>query len=142
MARFLRFLDKRGRHAVSERKQNYLLRGFQFIGRLAPEFPKLLDQTLDDIGILYRTGSTLGQHGGRQHDGDDQPRLTAVTSKMDGDLHFLCDGRVTSTESHAELHMHGVHFKKTGNTMVIWMDMHKDGEVTFETRYTLVRSGD
>jgi hypothetical protein len=69
-----------------------------------------------------------------------QPRLTAVTSEVDGDLHFLCDGNVGTADSHADLHMHGVHFKRTGESMVIWMDMLKDGEIAFETRYTLRRA--
>lgn len=47
-----------------------------------------------------------------------QPRLTAVKSKAEGDLHFLCDGDVGSAESHAELHMHGVHFQKKGRRPV------------------------
>jgi hypothetical protein len=68
-----------------------------------------------------------------------QPRLTAVSSQADGDLHFLCNGDVGNTQSHDELHMHGVHFKKHVDTMTIWMDMFKDGEVAFETSYTIIR---
>lgn len=71
-----------------------------------------------------------------------QPRLTAVVSSVDGDLHFLCDGAVTSAASHGDLHMHGVHFKKTAEGVVIWMDMHRDGDFAFETRYSLVRAAD
>ena len=72
-----------------------------------------------------------------------QPRLTAVniTSEAEGDLHFVCDGDVTSTASHAELHMHGVHFKDNGDSLSIWMDMVKNGEVAFQASYELVRSG-
>ncbi|MFT5422279.1 MAG: hypothetical protein ACI89L_000036 [Phycisphaerales bacterium] len=69
-----------------------------------------------------------------------QPRLLAVDSQADGDLHFDCDGDVGSAESHNELHMHGVHFKKQGDSVRIWMDMVKDGEIAFETSYTLVRA--
>jgi hypothetical protein len=36
--------------------------------------------------------------------------------------------------------MHGVHFKRAGESMVIWMDMLKDGEIAFGTRYTLRRA--
>jgi hypothetical protein len=39
-----------------------------------------------------------------------QPRLTAVATEAEGELHFVCNGHVGNTESHAELHMHGVHF--------------------------------
>ena len=46
-----------------------------------------------------------------------QPYLTAVNSETDGDLHFLCDGQVGNTNSHDELHMHGVHFKKKENSL-------------------------
>ena len=68
-----------------------------------------------------------------------QPNLTAVESETEGDLHFLCDGQVGSTQSHNELHMHGVHFQKKDSSLVIWMDMLEDGEVAFETRYELFR---
>jgi hypothetical protein len=68
-----------------------------------------------------------------------QPRLTAVTSEAEGDLHFLCDGDVGGTESHAELHMHGVHFQKKGDGLLIWMDMLENGELAFQTSYELVR---
>lgn len=68
-----------------------------------------------------------------------QPRLTAVTSEAEGDLHFVCDGDVGSTESHAELHMHGGHFQKKGDSLLIWMDMLENGEVAFQTTYELVR---
>ena len=64
-----------------------------------------------------------------------QPNLRAVTSEVEGDLHFLCDGSVGSTKSHDELHMHGVHFQKKGSSLMIWMDMHKNGSKDFETRY-------
>lgn len=69
-----------------------------------------------------------------------QPRLTAVKSEAEGDLHFVCDGDVGSTESHAELHMHGVHFQKKGDSLLIWMDMLENGEVAFQTTYELVRA--
>lgn len=69
-----------------------------------------------------------------------QPHLSAVNSKVDGDLHFLCDGRVSSTDSHDELHMHGVHFKKTGEGLKVWMDMYENGKVAFQTTYTLFRA--
>ncbi|MHC4991460.1 MAG: hypothetical protein ACYTGC_10805 [Planctomycetota bacterium] len=69
-----------------------------------------------------------------------QPRLTAVSTDVEGDLHFVCDGSVGNAESHAELHMHGVHFRKEGENLVIWMDMLENGEVAFRTSYTLVRA--
>ncbi len=64
-----------------------------------------------------------------------QPRLIAVESHTNdaGDLHFVCDGSVGSAESHAELHMHGVHFRRTGDIVSIWMDMTKDGKISFQT---------
>lgn len=68
-----------------------------------------------------------------------QPNLVAVNSETAGDLHFLCDGTVGSAKSHNELHMHGVHFQKQGESIVIWMDMYKDGVKDFETRYDLFR---
>jgi hypothetical protein len=68
-----------------------------------------------------------------------QPRLTAVATEAEGDLHFICNGHVGNTDSHAELHMHGVHFQKKGDSLVIWMDMMENGEVAFQTSYELVR---
>ena len=70
-----------------------------------------------------------------------QPRLTAVKaeSKAEGDLHFVCDGDVASTESHTALHMHGVHFQKNGDSLTVWMDMYKNDEIAFKTSYELVR---
>jgi hypothetical protein len=68
-----------------------------------------------------------------------QPNLTAVTSEIEGDLHFLCDGNVGNTQSHNELHMHGVHFQKKDKSLLIWMDMFKNGKLDFETRYELFR---
>ena len=41
------------------------------------------------------------------------------------------------TQSHDELHMHGVHFRKEDNKVVIWMDMMEKGKISFETKYTL-----
>ena len=69
-----------------------------------------------------------------------QPKLTAVTSENDGDLHFLCNGKVGNTKSHDELHMHGVHFQKKETSLLIWMDMFKNGKFDFETRYELFRA--
>lgn len=68
-----------------------------------------------------------------------QPKLIAVTSDIEGDLHFLCDGQVGGTNSHDELHMHGVHFQKEESSLIIWMDMHKNGSKDFETKYELFR---
>jgi hypothetical protein len=68
-----------------------------------------------------------------------QPKLTVVTSDSEGDLNFLCNGKVGNTQSHNELHMHGVHFQKTEKSLLIWMDMFKDGKFDFETRYELFR---
>lgn len=69
-----------------------------------------------------------------------QPKLTAVSSKTDGNLHFLCNGQVGNTKSHDELHMHGVHFQKKDSSLIIWMDMYKNGSVAFETKYELFRA--
>jgi hypothetical protein len=69
-----------------------------------------------------------------------QPHLRAVTSEAEGDLHFVCDGDVASTESHSELHMHGVHFQKKGDGLLIWMDMLENGEIAFRTSYELARA--
>lgn len=69
-----------------------------------------------------------------------QPRVIAVSSEAEGDLHFECDGDVGSAESHDDLHMHGVHFQRSGARLHVWMDMYKDGELAFETSYLLVRS--
>ena len=69
-----------------------------------------------------------------------QPTLSAVVSETEGDLHFLCDGNVGNTKSNDELHMHGVHFQRSDKGLVIWMDMMKDGEIAFETRYHLQRA--
>jgi hypothetical protein len=69
-----------------------------------------------------------------------QPRLTAVNAEAEEDLHFVCDGAVGSAESHAELHMHGVHFQAKGDSLLVWMDMFENGEVAFQTSYELVRA--
>lgn len=69
-----------------------------------------------------------------------RPHLTAVSKSDDGDVHFLCNEKVGGTESHDELHMHGVHFHKKDVGVLIWMDMVKDGEVAFQTKYKLVRA--
>ena len=68
-----------------------------------------------------------------------QPHLTAITSETEGDFHFLCNGKVGNTQSHDELHMHGVHFQKKDKSLLIWMDMFKNGKLDFETRYELFR---
>jgi len=66
-----------------------------------------------------------------------QPKLIAVNSDIEGDLHFLCDGRVGNTKTHDELHMYGIHFKKEDSSLIIWMDMFKNGSKDFETKYEL-----
>jgi len=68
-----------------------------------------------------------------------QPNLIAVDSESEGDLHFLCDEQVGNTDSHDELHMHGYHLMKTDSSIIVWMDMHKDGALAFETKYELFR---
>ncbi len=68
-----------------------------------------------------------------------QPHLSAVNMDVEGDLHLICDGHVGSTQSHAELHMHAVHFQKKGDSIRVWMDMFENGKVAFQTSYTLVR---
>jgi hypothetical protein len=69
-----------------------------------------------------------------------QPNLIATSSTDDDDLYFLCDGNVGNTDSHNELHMHGVHFKKNARNVRIWMDMFENNELAFQTSYTLVRA--
>ena len=69
-----------------------------------------------------------------------QPHLKAVSSETEGDLHFVCNGHVGNTKSHAELHMHGVHFQKKDDSLLIWMDMLEDGKIAFKTTYELVRA--
>lgn len=83
-----------------------------------------------DNGILY------GNHFCQLQN---QPILIAVNSDVEGDLHFLCNGKVGNTKSHKELHMHGVHFKKKNDKVLIWMDMFKGDSLAFETRYELSR---
>lgn len=83
-----------------------------------------------DKGVLY------GNHYCQLQN---QPKLVAVNSDVEGDLHFACMGEVGNTKSHKELHMHGVHFKAIGEKVVIWMDMFKDDSLAFETRYELSR---
>ena len=68
-----------------------------------------------------------------------QPNLIAVASETEGDLHFLCDEQVGNTASHDELHMHGYHLMKTDSSLIVWMDMYKDGAIDFESRYELFR---
>jgi hypothetical protein len=69
-----------------------------------------------------------------------RPHLTAVSNAEDGDVHFLCNEKVGGTKSHNELHMHGVHFQKKDDSVLIWMDMVKDGKVAFQTKFKLVRA--
>ena len=69
-----------------------------------------------------------------------QPRLTRTDSELPGDLHFLCDGEVPSASSHGDLHMHGVHFQRTGDRLRVWMDMYKDDVFAFETSYEMIRA--
>jgi hypothetical protein len=68
---------------------------------------------------------------------NNQPSLMQVNLDIEGDLHFECNGNVGNTQSHDELHMHGVHFMKKDDKVVIWMDMMEKDKVTFETKYTL-----
>jgi len=68
---------------------------------------------------------------------NNQPSLMQVNLEKEGDLHFECNGDVGNTQSHDELHMHGVHFRKEDNKVVIWMDMMEKGKISFETKYTL-----
>lgn len=84
-----------------------------------------------DHGILY------GNHFCQLQN---QPRLVAVNSEIDGDLHFACTGKVGNTKSHKELHMHGVHFKKKDDKVVVWMDMFQGDSLAFETRYELFKA--
>jgi len=70
---------------------------------------------------------------------NNQPTLRQVKMDKDGDLHFECNGDVGNTQSHDALHMHGVHFKKEGDKMIVWMDMLENGKVAFETKYELRR---
>ena len=54
-------------------------------------------------------------------------------------MHLSIDGDVGGTESHAELHMRGVHFMVNSDSLRAWMDMLENGEVAFQTSYVLVR---
>jgi len=67
-----------------------------------------------------------------------QPNLIAVDSG-EGDLNFLCDGKVGNTKTHDEFHMHGYHLMKTDSSIKVWMDMYKDGEIMMNNRYELFR---
>jgi hypothetical protein len=69
-----------------------------------------------------------------------QPVLYLTESEIKGDHHFICDEEVGNTQSHNELHMHGVHFLKQSDTLVIWMDMYENNKKAFETRYKMVKS--
>jgi hypothetical protein len=69
-----------------------------------------------------------------------RPHLTAVPTEAEGQLHLACDGEVGNTRSHAELHMHGVHFQRTGDSLLIWMDMFENGKVAFQASFELVRA--
>ncbi len=46
-----------------------------------------------------------------------------------------------NTRSHDELHIYGIHFQKNDSSLIIWMDMYKNGSIDFETRYELFRLG-
>lgn len=70
-----------------------------------------------------------------------RPQLTAVSTSDGGDLNLVCNGAVGNTRSHAELHMHGVHFQKRGDSLSIWMDMFEKGDVAYTASFTLVRVG-
>jgi hypothetical protein len=70
-----------------------------------------------------------------------RPHLTAVSTTADGDLHLACNGRVGNTQSHAELHMHGVHFQRRGDSLLIWMDMFENDEAAYHAAFELVRAG-
>lgn len=72
-------------------------------------------------------------------DVDNRPHLRAVSMAAEGDLHFICDGDVGNTQSHDELHMHGVHFQKKGDDVVVWIDMLENGKVKARPTFTLVR---
>ena len=85
---------------------------------------------------LLDNGNLVGRHYCQLQN---QPNLTAVTSDVEGDLHFLCDGSVGNTLSHDELHMHGVHYQKNDSSLLIWMDMFENEKIAFETRYELFR---
>jgi len=94
--------------------------------------------TSTEMATIYHLeeGMLIGNHFCQLQN---QPRLAAVESEMEGDLHFLCNGRVGSTRSHNELHMHGVHFQKKDSSLLIWMDMLENEEVAFVTKYELFR---
>jgi hypothetical protein len=70
-----------------------------------------------------------------------RPNLTAVSTTAEGDLHLACNGKVGNTKSHAELHMHGVHFQRRGDSLFIWMDMFENGQVAYRPSFELVRAG-
>lgn len=69
-----------------------------------------------------------------------QPHLAEADSEIEGDLHFVCSGNVGNTKSHDELHLHGVHYKKDGENIVVSMEMFKNGEVVGRPVYNLSKA--
>jgi hypothetical protein len=66
-----------------------------------------------------------------------QPEL--LESESEHDLSFACSGDVGGADSHDELHLHGLHYKKNGEDLDILMDMFKEGEVVKTITYKLQR---
>ncbi len=128
-----------GRWVVREGEEGPFGWEFEVTSRGSAVIERLKVGTPAEMATIYHldSGSLVASHFCQL---GNQPRLTAVTSEAEGDLHFVCDGDVASTESHAELHMHGVHFQKKGDGLLVWMDMLENGEVAFRTSYSLVRA--
>ena len=134
---FLRGLE--GTWVVQDGDEGPFGWSFEVTSRGSPVLERLKVGTPTEMSTTYHldNGALLAAHFCQL---ENQPHLRAVRSELEGDLHFLCDGDVGNTASHAELHMHGVHFRRDGERLRVWMDMVKDGEVAFETSYSLVRS--
>ncbi len=108
-------------------------------GSVVREFLKVGTETEMSTVYHIEDGRLMGRHYCQLMN---QPQIETVLSDSEGDLHFICDGQVSNIDSHAELHMHGVHFQKTGKRLRIWMDMSRDGKIAFETSYTMMRLED
>lgn len=111
---------------------------FDLTSRQGVIIERLKVGTPSEMSTVYylNNGILVGNHYCQLQN---QPKLNAVKTEADEDLYFLCNGEVGNTQSHNELHMHGVHFKKNDKSLVIWMDMVEDGEIAFETRYELFK---
>lgn len=128
----------KGKWLVYGHKEGTFAWEFDVTSRGKVVVERLKAGTATEMTTIYHldNGLLFGKHFCQLQN---QPVLTAVTSELEGDLHFLCNGHVGNAKSHNDLHMHGVHFQKTDSSLFIWMDMYKNGKLAFETRYELFR---